>query len=80
MNHEVEWSFDLPKIDQLQKLLAKVRLCPLKHLLFKSCSLTLYHTILTFSKKKPFENIVGKGENAGKQHFLLFRRCLLPNQ
>ena len=23
-------------------------------------------------KKKPFENIVGKGENAGNQHFLLF--------
>ena len=32
------------------------------------CSyLTLYHTIPTFNKpeKKPFENIVGKGENAG---------------
>ena len=24
------------------------------------------------SKEKPFENIVGKGENAGNQHFLLF--------
>ena len=23
-------------------------------------------------KKKPFENIEGKGENAGNQHFLLF--------
>ena len=23
-------------------------------------------------KKKPFENIVGKGENADNQHFLLF--------
>ena len=23
-------------------------------------------------RKKPFENIVGKGENAGNQHFLLF--------
>ena len=22
--------------------------------------------------KKPYENIVGKGENAGNQHFLLF--------
>ena len=29
--------------------------------------LTLYHTILTL-RKKPFENIVGKGENAGYQH------------
>ena len=23
-------------------------------------------------KKKPFQNIVGKGENAGNQHFLFF--------
>ena len=27
--------------------------------------------------KKPFENIVGKGENAGNQHFLLFPQCFL---
>ena len=33
--------------------------------------LTLYHTIPTLGKK-PFENIVGKAENAGNQHFLLF--------
>ena len=25
-----------------------------------------------------FENIVGKGENAGNQHFLLFPQCFLP--
>ena len=25
--------------------------------------------------KKPFENIVGKGENAGNQYFLLFPQC-----
>ena len=37
---------------------------------------TLYHKIL---KKKPFENIVGKGENAGNQHFLLFPQCFLTN-
>ena len=30
--------------------------------------LTLYHTIPTVT----FENIMGKGENAGNQHFLLF--------
>ena len=29
-------------------------------------------------RKKPFENIVGKGENAGYQHFLLFPQCFLP--
>ena len=28
-------------------------------------------------RKKPFENIVGKGENAGNQHFLLFPQCFL---
>ena len=35
---------------------------------------TLYHTIPTFNVlvRKPFENIMGKVENAGNQHFLLF--------
>ena len=28
-------------------------------------------------RKKPFENIVGKEENAGNQHFLLFPQCFL---
>ena len=28
--------------------------------------------------KKPFENIVGKGENIGNQHFLLFPQCFQP--
>ena len=34
--------------------------------------LILYHPIPTFNdpKKGSFENIVGKGENAGNQHFL----------
>ena len=39
-----------------------------KNLLFGK-QLTLYHTILY---KNSFENIEGKGENAGNQHFLLF--------
>ena len=29
-------------------------------------------------KIKPFENLAGKGENAGNQHFLLFPQCFLP--
>ena len=39
--------------------------------------LTLYHTIPTLndSEKKPFESIVGKGENNGNQHFLLLLQC-----
>ena len=28
-------------------------------------------------KKKALENTVGKGENAGNQHFLLFPQCFL---
>ena len=31
-------------------------------------------------KKKTFKNIVGKGENAGNRHFLLFQQCLLLYQ
>ena len=31
-------------------------------------------------RKKPFENIVGQGENADNQHFLLFPQCFLPYQ
>ena len=44
--------------------------------------LTLYHTIPTFNnlEKKPFENFVGKGENAGNQPIVLFQQCFLPNQ
>ena len=33
--------------------------------------------VLTTLKEKGFENIVGKGENAGNQHFLLFPQCFL---
>ena len=44
----------------------------------------LHHTIATFNKfekeLKLFENIVGKGENAGNQHFLFFPQCFLPYQ
>ena len=29
-------------------------------------------------KKKAFKNLAGKGQNAGKQHFLLFPQCFLP--
>ena len=38
-------------------------------------ALTLYHKIqvLTTLKNKAFENIVGKGENAGNQQVMLWR-------
>ena len=41
----------------------------------------LTHTIPTFntSVKKPFENIVGKEENAGNQHFLFFPQCFFSS-
>ena len=34
--------------------------------------------LLTTMKNKTFENIVGKGENAGNQHYLLFPQFLIP--
>ena len=36
--------------------------------------------VLMAPRKRPFENIVGKGENAGNQHFHLFQQCFLPHQ
>ena len=30
--------------------------------------------------RKPFENIVGKGENAGHQHFLLCQQLFPPSK
>ena len=35
-------------------------------------SFTTQSQLLMTLRKMPFENIVGKGENAGNQHFLLF--------
>ena len=39
----------------------------------------LYHPVPTLMSlgKKHFENIVGKGENVGKQQFLVFLQCFL---
>ena len=39
---------------------------------------SLHHTDIWRPWKKAFENIVGKGENAGNQHFLLFPLYFLP--
>ena len=53
------------------------------HYLFKSAlywgCLSLYHTIplLMTLRRKAFENIVGKGENADNEHFLLFPQYFL---
>ena len=38
---------------------------------------TTQSQLLTTQCKKAFENIVGKGENAGNQHFLLLPQCFL---
>ena len=55
----------------------KVSLCGNGLILLDSFTflLTLNHTIPTFNdpvKKRAFQNVVEKGENAGNQHFLLF--------
>ena len=39
---------------------------------------TTQSRFLSIQGKNPFENIAGKGENAGHQHFLLFPQCFLP--
>ena len=36
--------------------------------------------LLTTLSYKPFENIMGKGENAGNQHFLPFPQCFKSYQ
>ena len=54
--------------------------------LSKFCGLVkgyLFNTqsrVLPTLRKKSFEDIAGKGENAGNQHFLLFPQCFLPYQ
>ena len=66
-----------------------------RYVLFPNIYLSLFKTSQTFFvvwdsqlvnslphtplHKKDFENIVGKGENAGYQHFLLFPQCFLPS-
>ena len=45
----------------------------------REIALTVCHTILLSTLlKKPFENKVGRGENADNQHLLLFPQCFLP--
>ena len=41
-------------------------------------SFTTQSRLLTTQRKTPFENIVGKGENADKKYVLLFPWCFLP--
>ena len=41
---------------------------------------TIQSRLLTTLKKKALENTVGKGENAGNKHFLLFPQCFLLHQ
>ena len=38
---------------------------------------TTQSPLLMTGGQKPFENFVGKGENASNQHFLLFKQCFL---
>ena len=40
---------------------------------------TTQSRLLTTLRKKPLENIVGKGENAGIQHFHISPQCFLPH-
>ena len=42
--------------------------------------ITTQSLLLTPLRKKPLENIVGRGENAGNYHFLLFPQSSYPSQ
>ena len=49
--------------------------------MFSALYLFLTHfRLLTTLGEKPLENIVGKEENVGNQHFLLFPQCFQPYQ
>ena len=50
----------------------------MRHSVVMGLLFTTQSQLVTTLKKKPFENIVGNGENAGKQHFLLSPQCFLP--
>ena len=41
---------------------------------------TTQSQLLMAQEKQPFENIVGNGEYAGQQQFLLFSQCFLLYQ
>ena len=45
---------------------------------FKTLLFTTQSQLLTTLKEMAFQNTVGKAENAGIQHFLLFPQCFLP--
>ena len=57
----------------------KCQFCSIKPILLPLNTLP-HNPDLPALKKNDFENIVGKGENAGHQHFLLFPQCFLPYQ
>ena len=44
---------------------------------FSHMIFTLSHIILNFTNPEEEGNTLGKGENAGIQHFLLFPKCFL---
>ena len=52
--------------------------CHVIHSYISKPFITQSRVLMTLKKKKPSENIVGKGENAGNQHFLLFTQCFPP--
>ena len=65
-------------LDQTSKFLGD---STVKEIIRSTIRLKLFITqsrLLTTLRKKPFETIVGRGENAGNQHFLLFPQCFLP--
>ena len=56
-----------------------LRVVKTKDYVVKGLLCTTQYRVLTTLDKMAFENIVGKGKNAGNQRFLLFPQCFLSH-
>ena len=70
--------FEMENIKNTGIKIICVRLEPKEAFLEHYVYSTTKSRLLTTLQENPFENIVGKGENAGNQHFLFFPQCFLP--
>ena len=66
----------LAEVTRLKNLVTTYGINFRKYDIFRFYDWALYQIILDFNN--PFKNVVGKGENAVKQHFLLFPQRFLP--
>ena len=74
----IVWEWVIKHMQKTKKLCPKNLTTPLKRWKTFSPSQTVFRRLpLATLIKKPFKNMVGKGENAGNLHFLPFPPCSL---